>query len=95
MVGVNEFVTEEPPPVDILVIDDAVQKRQCERLQQLRSRRDNGRVAGTLSALKRSAAGTDPLMPRILDCVRAYATLGEICDSLREVFGEYQEPSIF
>ena len=95
VVGVNEFVTEEPPPVDTLVIDEDVQKRQCSRLKELRARRDSTSVSRNLAELKRAAAGTENLMPRILDCVRCYATLGEISDALREVFGEYQEPNIF
>jgi methylmalonyl-CoA mutase, N-terminal domain len=95
IVGVNEFVTEEPPPVDILVIDETVQQRQCAKLKKLRAERNAGQVERTLTGLKRAAEGTENLMPRILDCVRCYATLGEISDALRDIFGEYQEPSIF
>jgi methylmalonyl-CoA mutase N-terminal domain/subunit len=95
IVGVNEFITEEPPPVDILVIDEAVYQRQCDKLRKLRAERDGALVEQNLSALKRAAEGTDNLMPHILDCVRSYATLGEICDAMRVVYGEYQEPSIF
>lgn len=95
IVGLNEFVTEEQPPVDILVIDDAVQQRQCAKLRKLRAERNSALVEKNLSALKRAAEGTENLMPPILDCVRCYATLGEISDALRVVFGEYQEPSIF
>jgi methylmalonyl-CoA mutase, N-terminal domain len=95
IVGVNDFATEEPPPVDLLMIDEAVQQRQCAKLRKLRTERNNGYVQRNLSALKRAAEGTENLMPRILDCVRSYATLGEISDAFRVVFGEYQEPSIF
>jgi methylmalonyl-CoA mutase N-terminal domain/subunit len=95
IVGLNEFVTERQPPIDLLIIDDSVQQRQWNRLKQLRNGRNHGLVAGGLSALKRAAGGKDNLMPFILDCVRSYATLGEICDALRAVFGEYQEPNIF
>jgi methylmalonyl-CoA mutase N-terminal domain/subunit len=95
IVGVNDFVTEEQPPVDILVIDAAVQQRQCEKLRKLRDERNAALVEQNLSNLKRAAEGTENLMPPILDCVRSYATLGEISDALRVVFGEYQEPSIF
>jgi methylmalonyl-CoA mutase N-terminal domain/subunit len=95
IVGVNDFVTEEQPPVDILMIDDTVQQRQCERLRKLRGERNAALVEQNLSNLKRAAEGTENLMPPILDCVRSYATLGEISDALRVVFGEYQEPSIF
>jgi methylmalonyl-CoA mutase N-terminal domain/subunit len=95
IVGVNEFVTEEQPPIDLLVIDDEVHHRQCAKLKKLRAERSHHLVEHNLTALKRAAEGTENLMPPILDCVRSYATLGEICDALRAVFGEYQEPSIF
>ncbi len=95
IVGVNEFATEEQPPTDILVIDDTVQGRQRDKLRKLRVERDGGLVKKNLSALKRAADGTENLMPPILDCVRSYATLGEISDTFREVWGEYREPSIF
>jgi len=92
IVGVNEFVTEEPTPVDLLVIGDEVQKHQCERLAGLRASRDGARVDEGLKALGTAAEGADNLMPPILECVRAYATLGEMCDVLRSVYGEYREP---
>jgi methylmalonyl-CoA mutase, N-terminal domain len=93
IVGVNELVTEEKRPIEILVIDEAVARRQSKKLAELRRTRDHGRVRSALEALG-SAAGTDKnLMPYILECVRAYATLGEICDVLRGVFGTYQEPA--
>ena len=95
IVGVNDFITEEQPPLDVLVIDEAVQQRQCEKLRKLRDERNAALVEQNLSNLKRAAEGTENLMPPILDCVRSYATLGEISDALRVVFGEYQEPSIF
>ena len=66
-------------------------QHQAEKLAALRARRDNGQVQKTLDALRRAAEGTENTMPFILDAVRAYATLGEICDALREVFGTYQE----
>jgi len=93
IVGVNEFLTEEKRPIDILVIDESVAHRQSENLAALRRTRDSGRVRSGLEALG-SAAGTDAnLMPYILECVRAYATLGEMCDVLRRVFGTYEEPA--
>jgi methylmalonyl-CoA mutase N-terminal domain/subunit len=94
IVGVNDFVTADDHNIPILYIDDSVAQIQAERLQELRSKRDRPRVAQTLLALKEGAAGPANTMPLILDCVRAYATLGEICNALKEVFGEYQEPSI-
>ncbi len=93
IVGVNEFAVEEEPPVDLLVIDEAAQERQCAKVRRLRSERDNGRVGRGLDALKRAAEGDENLLPHILECVRSYATLGEMCDALREVFGEYREPN--
>ena len=93
IVGVNEFVTDEKRPIEILVIDEAVAHRQGEKLAELRRTRDNARAKSTLEALG-SAAGTDKnLMPYILECVRAYATVGEMCDRLRAVFGTYEEPA--
>ena len=93
MVGVNEFASEEKRPIEILVIDEAVAHRQSEKLAELRRARDDARLQSTLEAL-RAAAGTDQnLMPYILECVRAYATLGEMCDVLRRVFGVYEEPA--
>jgi methylmalonyl-CoA mutase, N-terminal domain len=92
IVGVNEFVVEDPGPVDVLVIDDSAHERQTAKLRALRSERNNQRVDRSLTDLKRAAEGSGNLLPPILECVRAYATLGEICDALREVFGEYREP---
>jgi len=93
IVGVNAFVMEDEPPIDILLIDESVTKRQVEQLGKLRQSRDNGRVRATLEALSDAAAGNSVnMMPYILDCVRAYTTLGEICDALRSVYGVYEEP---
>jgi methylmalonyl-CoA mutase N-terminal domain/subunit len=93
IVGVNEYVVEkEPVEVPILYIDESVAEIQRERLRRLRARRDNAKVTRALEALKEAARGTENTMPYILECVRAYATLGEICDALKEVFGEYHEP---
>ncbi|RMG49592.1 MAG: methylmalonyl-CoA mutase [Acidobacteria bacterium] len=93
IVGVNKFVVEEEEEIPILYIDDSVAETQRERLRQLRARRDNAKVERTLAALKEAARGTENTMPYILECVRAYATLGEICNALKEVFGTYQEPT--
>lgn len=90
VVGVNRFRMEEEPEPQLLRVDPALARRQIERLEDLRCRRDAGKVEERLAALKRAAEGTDNLMPYILDAVRAYATVGEICHALREVFGEYQ-----
>jgi methylmalonyl-CoA mutase N-terminal domain/subunit len=92
IVGVNRFAREEEAPVDILAIGDQVSVRQCAKLERLRATRDNARVQNSLAALRQAAEGSENLMPFILECVRAYATLGEMCDTLRSVFGEYREP---
>ncbi len=93
IVGVNEFVTEEERAITLLVIDENVARRQRQNLADLRERRNNLRVQAALEALG-SAASTDAnLMPYILEAVRAYATLGEMCDVLRRVFGTYEEPA--
>jgi len=90
VVGVNAFVEGETAPPEILKVDPAVQVEQARRLEALRARRDAGRVEATLQDLKTKAAGTGNLLPAILTCVEAYATLGEISDALREVFGTYR-----
>jgi len=97
IVGVNRYRVEEEEPLETLRIDPSAEDRQIEKLRQLRKRRNNGDVERTLNALRRAAdvsitdAGSRNLMPPLLDAVRAYATLGEICGALREVFGTYEE----
>ena len=93
VVGMNRFQVEEEKPTNLLRVDPSVRISQVERLTKLRSERDNDRVSKSLSGLKRVAEGRDNLMPSILSAVKAYATLGEICDVLRGVFGEYQQVS--
>jgi methylmalonyl-CoA mutase N-terminal domain/subunit len=90
IVGVNRFQSGDQP-IEVLQIDETAGRRQEEKLAALRRRRDAGAVERTLGALKRAAEGTGNTMPYLLDAVRAYATLGEICDVLRAVFGTYQE----
>lgn len=90
VVGVNRFQIEEEPPKDLLRVDPAVRISQIERMEKLRSERNNDKVQDILSSLRKAAGRSDNLMPIILEAVRAYATLGEICDALRDVFGEYQ-----
>jgi methylmalonyl-CoA mutase N-terminal domain/subunit len=92
IVGVNDFVSDEPA-LEILQIDESVAERQVARTRKVRETRDDSRYRTTIDALKRAAiAGDVNLMPLVLDCVRAYATLGEICDTLRTVYGTYEEP---
>jgi methylmalonyl-CoA mutase N-terminal domain/subunit len=93
VVGVNEFVVEEETALRRLKVDLAVQKRQIERLQALREQRDSEKVQNLLTQLRETAQSEGNLLPIILECVQAYATLGEICRVLREVFGEYK-PSL-
>ncbi|MGQ9457306.1 MAG: acyl-CoA mutase large subunit family protein [Anaerolineae bacterium] len=94
IVGVNEYVLDEPLEIPILKMDPKGYERQCARLQRVRATRDNERVGQRLKALEEAARGTENLMPYILDAVRAYCTLGEICGVFRKVFGEYREPVI-
>ena len=94
IVGVNKFVEEKSEPISLLQIDDTAEKAQRAKLEALRKRRENAAVARSLDRLREGARGTENTMPLILDCVRSYATLGEICDAFREVFGTYTETSI-
>ncbi len=91
VVGVNRFVSENEVRPALLQVDPEVGKRQAAKLAALRQRRDNERVQQTLTALEKGAAGTENLLPLIIDAVEAYATLGEISDAMRHVFGEQHE----
>jgi methylmalonyl-CoA mutase N-terminal domain/subunit len=93
IVGVNEYAGEESP-IEVLRIDETVAQRQEERLRRLRAERSGDEVRRRLDAVKRAAEGSDNLMPYLYEAVKAYATLGEICDALRVVFGTYQEVSV-
>ncbi len=90
IVGVNEFEVDEEPEMDIQEVTEEDERRQIESLNEVREERDDERVEETLTALRTAAEGNDNLMPYIIDAVKAYATVGEICDILRDVFGEYQ-----
>jgi methylmalonyl-CoA mutase N-terminal domain/subunit len=93
IVGVNEYVMDnEPMEIPLLQIGESVAELQKERLDKLRSERDDGRVQAALSELSRGAASGLNTMPLLVECSRAYATLGEMCDALRPIFGEYREP---
>jgi len=91
IVGVNDFIQEDEPRHPILYIDETTAERQIGRLEDLRRTRDTDAVRRTLDALRDTARGTGNTMYALLDCVRAYATVGEMCDALREVWGEYEE----
>ncbi len=94
IVGVNQFVAEDEPPIGILYIDESADAAQLGRLQEVRQRRDTARVGATLDALTAGARAGANTMPLLLDCVRAYATIGEMCDALRLVWGEYVEDAV-
>jgi len=93
IVGVNDFVSEEKP-LEILQIDETVAHRQAGRLRKLRVERSQAEVDRRLTALRNAAKGAENLMPFIFDAVKSYATLGEICDAMRDVFGTYEEVAI-
>jgi len=95
VVGMNKYVMEEEVPIDLLKITHEMEARQMERLREVRERRDQVAVDRTLDHLQEAAAGDENLMPVILEAVKSYATIGEICDALRGVFGEYQDPAYF
>ena len=90
IVGVNEFEVEEEGEKDIEEVDEAVEAAQQERVEAVRADRDDEAVEAALDALREAAEGDANLMPYIVDAVKAYATTGEVCDTLRAVFGEYQ-----
>lgn len=96
IVGVNEFQAEEKVPVKVLRINPEIEKRLAERLKRIKKQRSQAKVVEALEKLRKASEQEDGnLMPFILKAVREYATLGEICDTLREVFGEYRQPPIF
>ncbi|UCE38573.1 MAG: methylmalonyl-CoA mutase family protein [Thermoplasmata archaeon] len=95
IVGVNKYKMDEPLSIPILEMDEKGEQRQINRLKKLRRERNQSKVDKNLDRLGKAAEGDENLMPYILDCVHAYATLGETCNVLREVFGEYTEPAMY
>jgi methylmalonyl-CoA mutase N-terminal domain/subunit len=91
IVGANRFQSPEEKPIELLQIDQTAQQTQETKLADLRKRRSHTAVQSALDNLSRAAEGTENTMPYIVDAVKTYATLGEICDSLRKVFGTYTE----
>jgi methylmalonyl-CoA mutase N-terminal domain/subunit len=91
IVGVNDYVQEDEPPVPILYIDESTADTQIRRLEELRRARDNDAVRRALDRLRDTARGAGNTMDPLLECARAYATVGEMCDALRDVWGEYEE----
>jgi methylmalonyl-CoA mutase N-terminal domain/subunit len=93
VVGVNDYVSDEKP-IDILQIDDSLGAQQAERLRVLRAARSTAEVARRLARLRTAAQSDENMMPHIYEAAKAYATVGEICAALREVFGSYTESAI-
>jgi methylmalonyl-CoA mutase N-terminal domain/subunit len=93
IVGVNDYVDKKPILIPLLELDPIGYTRQLERLRKLRQERDNGRVGQALDHLRLACQGTENTMPYLLDCVRSYATLGEIVGVMKAVFGTYAEPT--
>ena len=91
VVGVNRFQIEEPDVIPILKIDERVEREQVKRLRAVRERRNAAKCEAAVGALRSAASGNENLLPRILDCVESYATVGEISNTLRSAWGEYQE----
>jgi methylmalonyl-CoA mutase N-terminal domain/subunit len=91
IVGVNDFVTDPETPIETLYIDESTADTQLAALENLKAKRDSAGVQRALEGLCAAARSTENIMPPILDAVRAYATVGEMCDALREVWGEYVE----
>jgi methylmalonyl-CoA mutase N-terminal domain/subunit len=90
IVGINKFTSEEKPLINLLKVDDAIRAFQIDKLNKVKAERDNNKVVQSLAKLKNNAMGTANLMPAILEAVECYASLGEIANTLREVFGEYK-----
>jgi methylmalonyl-CoA mutase N-terminal domain/subunit len=96
VVGVNRYEVEEEQPIEILRIDPALEQKQIERVQAVRARRDAAAAEAALTRLKEEAAHDDRnLMEPIMEASRAYVTMGEMCDALREVWGTWRETPVF
>jgi methylmalonyl-CoA mutase N-terminal domain/subunit len=96
IVGVNDFISEEQVPIKTLQVDPIVEKTLVERLKEIKNKRNQPKVSETLDRLRVAAESeNESLMPYMFEAVKEHATLGEICDALREVFGEYKPLSVF
>jgi methylmalonyl-CoA mutase N-terminal domain/subunit len=91
VVGVNKFQSESTEPIPIMTIDERIERDQVERLRAVRERRDSSQAEAALRQLSEAAAGTENLLPKILNCVQSEVTVGEISHALRKVWGEYKE----
>ncbi|MGB2876929.1 MAG: methylmalonyl-CoA mutase family protein, partial [Dehalococcoidales bacterium] len=94
VVGVNQYTSEEQPAMELFEIDEGVARKQLGRLDKLRSRRDSDKVRQVLDRVRQVASSEENIMPVLIEAVKAYATVGEVSDVLRDVFGEYKEPSV-
>jgi methylmalonyl-CoA mutase N-terminal domain/subunit len=95
IVGVNRYQQDDDGDLELLRVDPALETKQIARVQALRARRDSAAVEATLARLKQGAEGEENLMPLIVDASRAYVTMGEMCDALREVWGVWRETPVF
>ncbi len=95
IVGVNEFTIEEEEPIKILRVDPAIEERQIEKLNKIKRERNNQEVKNALNRLHHAAERNENLLPAILAAAKKQATLGEICDVLKTIYGEYKAPTIF
>jgi methylmalonyl-CoA mutase N-terminal domain/subunit len=94
IVGVNQFTSAEQPPIDLLRVNPEIEHKQCERLARLRAERNGAAATAALERVEAAARDGSNLMPSIIDAVRNWATLGEISDAMRRVFGEYQPVNV-
>jgi methylmalonyl-CoA mutase, N-terminal domain len=95
IVGVNRYQADEEPPIDLLRVDPALEQKQIERVQEVRARRDSAAAEAALARLKEAAGGDANLMPPMIEAARAYVTMGEMCDALRDVWGVWRETPVF
>ncbi|TMM24890.1 MAG: methylmalonyl-CoA mutase, partial [Actinobacteria bacterium] len=95
VVGVNRYELEDEPEIEILRIDPALEDQQIERVKALRARRDSAAVEQALARLKEASLRDENLMPLIVEASRAYVTMGEMCDALRETWGTWRETPVF
>jgi methylmalonyl-CoA mutase N-terminal domain/subunit len=96
VVGVNKFVSDEPPPeIETYELDAEGRDLQLKRLSKVKAERDSAAVVASLAALSSAAEGTDNLMHKLIDCANAYCTVGEMVSALKAVWGEFQQPVVF
>ena len=94
VVGVNQYTSDEETDLELLEIDEGVARKQLARISKLKSQRDNDKVRQLLGKIRQVAGSEENIMPVLIEAAKAYATVGEMSDALREVFGEYKEPSV-